>query len=227
MIPFTPIYEMALERKGGEKTLQSMMPPVKSAQELLALTDDRCLSEMSRCVHQAGFSWSVIDKKWPEMEAAYLGFEPNKLKLLSDEQWEAYVKDARVVRSWQKIKAVRDNLVFILDVAHEHGSFAKWLAEWPADDQMGLVQRMKKHGARLGGMTGQRVLRNLGWDTYVLTPDVCAALRRGGAEVPENPSAQRDLKLAQAVFTAWHEETGLPYAHLSRIASCSIGQNLR
>ena len=84
---------------------------------------------------------------------------------------------------------------------------------------------MKNRGARLGGNTGQRVLRNMGKDAFVLTRDVCDAIRRAGVDIAETPSSQRDLARIQDAFNQWHQETELPYAHLSRIAACSIGEN--
>ena len=34
--------------------------------------------------------------------------------------------------------------------------------------------------------------------------------------------SKKALLQAQAAFNEWHRETGLPYSHLSKIASCSI-----
>ncbi|MEX0964043.1 MAG: hypothetical protein WDZ52_08405 [Pseudohongiellaceae bacterium] len=51
------------------------------------------------------------------------------------------------------------------------------------------------------------------------------ALRGSGLEIAEQPSSQRDLQKVQALFNEWHEETGLPFSHLSRIAACSVGEN--
>ena len=41
----------------------------------------------------------------------------------------------------------------------------------------------------------------------------------------EEIKSKRDLVKAQAQFNAWAEETGLPYASLSRICAMSIGEN--
>ena len=136
---FELIHEMALRRKGGQNELQALLPTVRSVEEIATTPDDRFLAEMTRCINQAGFSWKVIDQKWPQFEEAFFGFNLNKLSLLSEEQWEAYTKDKRVVRSWQKIKAVKDNLVFVLDIRFEHQSFARFIADWPPSDQVGLM----------------------------------------------------------------------------------------
>ncbi|MCG8669513.1 MAG: DNA-3-methyladenine glycosylase I [Pseudomonadales bacterium] len=223
--PFSEIHDQAAERKGGKKALKALMPTVLSPKQLAKIGDDRYLSAMTQCVNQAGFSWKVIERKWPEFEEAFLGFNPKKLVLLPDEKWEEYTQDKRVVRSWQKIKATKDNLAFVYNISRKNGGFGKWIAEWPCDDQIGLLATLKKEGSRLGGNTGQYFLRRMGKDGFVLSRDVCAALIRANVEMKESPTSQTEMKRIQAAFNQWHEESGLPYAHLSRIAACSIGEN--
>ena len=225
MKKFQKIIEQAEKRKGGKKALARLLPPAVSVKKLSQTGDDRFLAMMTKCINQAGFSWSVIENKWPQFEQAFFGFDLRKLSLLSPEQWENYAKDKRVVRNWQKIKAVKDNVVFILHEAREHGTFAQFIASWPCDDLVGLLLYLKKHGARLGGNTGQRFLRYVGKDVFVLSQDVIAALKLAGIDIADNPSSQKDLRKVQEAFNTWHDETGLSYCHLSKIASYSIGQN--
>lgn len=224
MSAFKKIHTRALERKGGPKALNAWLPTPKTKAQLSRIPDHRWLAEMARCVFQAGFVWRVIDQKWPGFETAFFGFKPDKLVLMSPEQWEALGKNPQIVRNMQKIVSVARNAQFLLDVAEEHGSFAKMVANWPQDDVIGLLEKMKKQGDRLGGVTGMRVLRNMGKDTFVLSSDVLASLKGAGLDVDKGTS-KRELKLIQATFNEWHQETGLPFCQLSRICSCSVGEN--
>ena len=52
-----------------------------------------------------------------------------------------------------------------------------------------------------------------------------SSLRSVRVDVPERPTAKRDLLKIQAQFLAWAEETGLPLTHLSRICAMSVGEN--
>ncbi len=219
---FAPIYQRALQRKGR---LEDLLPHVASREALLAQGDDRYLSKMCRVINNAGFNWTVISHKWPQFEEAFHGFNPNILAMLSPDQWDAYMNDKRVVRHSQKIKAVYDNTVFVLDEARQHGSFGAFLADWPADDIVGLLAYLKKHGARLGGNSGQWFLRSAGKDSFVLTGDVVRGLQESGLDIPDNPSSKRDLNKIQQQFTSWQQETELPYCHLSRILACATGSN--
>src|SRR5262245_50908095 len=171
MASFKAIRARAAKRKGGENALASLLPKVASPKALAKIGDDRVLAEMAKRVFSAGFVWSVIEQKWPGFEAAFHRFEPKRLIFEPDEFWEGLASDKRIVRNPQKIKAVRDNARFVADIAREHGSFGKFLAEWPADDQIGLLELLAKRGARLGGRTGQYFLRFIGKDCFVTSPD--------------------------------------------------------
>jgi 3-methyladenine DNA glycosylase Tag len=225
MIPFKAIRARAAKRKGGEAALASLLPKVPSQKALARVTDDRVLAEMSKRIFCAGFVWSVIEKKWPDFEAAFLGFEPKRLTFQPDEFWEGLAGDKRIVRNPQKIMAVRANARFVADIAREHGSLGKFLAEWPAGDQIGLLELLAKRGARLGGRTGQYFLRFIGKDGFVTSSDVVACLRDAGLDIAESPTSKRDLRKIQDQFNAWAKETGLPYVHISRICAMSIGEN--
>lgn len=225
MKKFSDIQKRAEQRKGGAAALKKLLPKVASKNALIKIPDDRYLAAMTKCINQAGFSWKVIENKWPQFEEAFFGFDLRKLGLLSPEQWEAYVSDRRVVRNWQKIKALQDNVYFVQEESTNHGGFGKFIAQWPVEDQIGLMRHLKKEGSRLGGQSGLWFLRRMGKDCFVLGRDVVVLLRSIGLDVAEKPTSQRDMKKVQAQFNEWHEETGLPVSHLSRIAACSVGDN--
>jgi len=135
------------------------------------------------------------------------------------------MKDTRIVRNGAKIMAVRANASFVRDIAREHGSFGKFLANWPSSDEAGLLELLSKRGSRLGGNTGQMMLRFLGWDGFVTSRDMVACLRDAGLDIAETVTSKRDLAKVQAQFNAWAEETGLAYVQLSRICAMSIREN--
>ena len=225
MTLFETIRARAKERKGGAEALARLMPPKPDPKALRKLHDDRVLAEMTRRVFSAGFAWSVIESKWPGFEEAFLGFEPSRLAFEPDEFWDKLTKDARIVRNGAKIMSVRLNARFVLEVAKEHGSFGKFLAEWPPSDEVGLLEVLAKRGSRLGGNSGQMLLRFLGYDAFVTSKDVVACLCLAGLDVAEVPTSKRDLAKIQEQFNVWAKETGLPYRHLSLICAFSIGEN--
>lgn len=225
MTKFRTILARAEKRKGGAKALARLLPPGPDRKALAKLGDDRVLAEMTRRAFSAGFAWSVIAAKWPGFEAAFLGFAPSRLLFEPDEFWEGLTRDARIVRNGAKILSVRANARFVQDVAAEHGSFGRFLAGWPSSDQVGLLALLARRGSRLGGITGQMLLRFIGWDGFVTSRDVVACLRDAGVHIAEQVTSKRDLAKVQAQFNAWAAESGLPYRHLSAICAMSIGEN--
>jgi 3-methyladenine DNA glycosylase Tag len=225
MPSFKTIRARAAKRKGGEAALAALLPKLAGPKALTRVTDDRVLAEMTKRIFSAGFVWSVIEQKWPGFEAAFLKFEPKRLLHQPDEFWEKLAGDKRIVRNPLKIMSVRENARFVADVAREHGSFGKFLLEWPAGDQVGLLELLAKRGARLGGKTGQYFLRFIGWDAFITSNGVVACLRDAGLDIAESPTSKKDLKKVQDQFNAWAEETGLPRTHISRICAMSVGEN--
>lgn len=224
MAGFEAIYARAAERKGGEAALKTLLEPPDPA-ALAATPDDRALAQMAKCIFRSGFVWRVIEQKWPGFEAAFLGFEPVRLAFEPDEFWQKLAGDTRIVRNAPKIKAVRENAVLVRNIANEYGSFAAFLGQWPADDEIGLLAFLAKRGSRLGGMTGQYFLRFIGWDAFILSKDVVAALRASGLDIAETASSKGDLRRIQERFNAWHAETGLSYEQMSRTLAMSTGDN--
>ncbi|RWP51483.1 DNA-3-methyladenine glycosylase I [Mesorhizobium sp.] len=225
MMDFQKIRARAAKRKGGEAVLASLLGSMPDNAAVADVADDRVLSIMAERVFAAGFVWRVIEQKWPGFEEAFLRFEPKRLLFQPDDFWHDLTADERIVRNPQKIKSVRDNAAFVERVSKEHGGFGRFLADWPADDQVGLMAYLGKHGSRLGGHTGQYFLRWLEWDAFIVSTDMAAALRDAGLDIAESPTSKRDLDKIQNQINAWAAQTGLPRRHISRILAMSIGEN--
>ncbi|RTE85736.1 MULTISPECIES: DNA-3-methyladenine glycosylase I [Gammaproteobacteria] len=218
---FSDFYQRALERKGSEEAISQRLPKLATPDQISAISDDRILSDMTRCIFRAGFVWRIIDQKWPGFEEAFKGFIPRYWQQVPPEIIEELGRDTRIVRNLQKIATVPQNAFMIMEVVESHGSFGAFLANWPSHDQAGLLKWLKKNGSRLGGATSQFFLRMQGWDGFITSPDVITALENHRL-IDANPASQTGLKQIQAVFNQWHEESGLPYAHLSRILSMTL-----
>jgi 3-methyladenine DNA glycosylase Tag len=222
---FEAIRRRAEKRKGGAKALLDLLPAHSGNAALAKTPDDRILAGMTQRIFCAGFVWRVIDQKWPGFEEAFENFSPQRLAFEPDEFWERLGSDQRIVRNGAKIAAVRENALFVSRVSKEHGGFGRFLAQWPNDDEIGLLAFLAKNGARLGGMTGQYFLRFIGWDAFLLSRDVIATLRDAGLEISEKATSKRDMAAIQACFAAWAKKTGLSYVELSRICAMSSGEN--
>ena len=218
--PFAEILDRARVRHGAT-ALEARLPTPKTADELRATPDDRYLSDMERRIFRAGLKHSLVDAKWPAFEEVFHGFDPRRITAMPDEDLEKLLGDARLIRHWGKLKSVRDNAAALLDIAAAHGSFGAWLAAWPASDIVGLWEALAKGFSQMGGNSGPSFLRMVGKDTFVLTPEVTAALQQWGA-IAAPPKNRRDRAAVQSAFNAWAQESGRPLCHLSLILAASV-----
>jgi 3-methyladenine DNA glycosylase Tag len=212
----------AAKKKGGAAALEAELPRAKSRAALRRLGDDRWLAEMTRGVFQAGFVWKVIEHKWPGFEAAFEGFDPERVARYSEKKLAGLARDPRIVRNPQKIYATRDNAKFLRELAAEHGSAARFFADWPEDDIVGLWDVLRRRGARLGGFTGPFVLRHMGKDTPMLTDHVVLALRGAGAIGSASPASKAGQREIQTAFNAWRAESGRALCEISKILAMSV-----
>ena len=225
MADFKPILNRALQRKNGEQGLELWVSEPLSKAAFMRQDDARFLSMMTKVVFQAGFVWRVIENKWPDFETVFFGFDAEKMVLLSPEQWEKIGTDKRIVRNMQKILSVPQNAAYINDQSRAFGSYAAFLQQWPSEDLIGLYRHLKQAGCRLGGMSGPRMLRQMGLDTFMLSTDVVMCLQTAGLDIADQPTNKSDLSKVQDCFNHWRQQTGFSYTRLSRICASSIGQN--
>jgi 3-methyladenine DNA glycosylase Tag len=221
MESFDSIFQRAAQRKGGVDALESLLPVAAAPAELVAIPDNRYLAEMTRCVFRSGFVWKIIENKWANFESAFAGFDVADNAMMSDETLEALSGDAGIVRNGMKIRSVRRNAAFILEVREQCGSFGQFLADWPEDDIVGLWDTLKVRGDRLGGQTGRFFLRLAGTATPVLSADVAAALIGQGV-IDKPPVSKKSLAAVQIAFNRWAEESGRDLSQISRVLALSV-----
>jgi len=221
MQSFEDIRKRAETRKGGAAALEALLTEgALPDRDIAALSDDRLLAEFSKRVFQAGFNWQVVENKWPGFEAAFHGFDIARNAMMSDEDLDTHLSNREIIRNGAKILAIRDNAVFLTDLAREHGSAARFFADWPSSDLTGLWQVMKQRGARLGGVTGQYAQRFLGKDSFILSAPVVSALTQ--AQVIDGPATSKTAhRKIQAAFNTWAGESGESYTRMSRILAMS------
>lgn len=218
---FDEILAIAALRKGGAQNVLAGIEPPLNAAALAAIPDDRWLSRMAQGIFQAGFSWSVIEAKWPGIEEAFGGFAIAPLAFMPPERFEALLADRRIIRNGAKIRAIHENAAFIGRVAAEAGSFGARIAAWPVADHVGLLAWLAREGSRLGGMTGQYLLRRMGRESFILSRDVVARLTAEGV-IDGPPGSQRSMRAVQQAFDAWKAESVHSFNVISRVLAQSI-----
>lgn len=222
MTKFAAIEARAAKRKDGPKALEKLVAAKPRGRAALAKTPDTFyLSAIAKQIFRAGFVWKIVDHMWPGTEEVFAGFEPEIVAGFGEMEIEELVNDPRTMRHRAKITSICENARWIVRVAGEHGSFAKFLADWPDDDVVGLWEELRTKGSRLGGMTGPFFLRMVGKDTFLLTDHVMKALRREKV-LKGRGASKKDLRAVQDAFNVWRAETKRPFCQLSRILAYSV-----
>lgn len=218
MRDFEALYAIAASRKGGADTLEEMIQ--RPDPNVTALTEDRWLATLTKCVFQAGFNWKVVEHKWAGFETAFHGFDIDRCAFLHDEDMDRLMSDTAIVRNGPKIRTVIENAHFLHSL-RDQGGAGTVLGGWPSTDFIGLLQTMKKDGARLGGMTGQYAMRFAGRDGFILSRDVTARLIAEG--VIDKPATSKGaMKSVQGAFNNWMEQSGRGLTEISRVLGFSL-----
>ncbi len=221
---FSVIYDRAAKRKGSVSKLESMLSHPLSNEDIEMIGDDRFLAEFTKKVFQSGFVWRVVRQKWAAFETEFFGFDIEKILLMPDEMLEKKATNPDIIRNLNKVLTIQDNALMIKDVQQREERFAKFVANWPTTNIIGLWDYLKRNGKRLGGNTGPYALRFLGKDTFLLSQDVESYFVTRKI-ISGSSRSKRSLNSIQETFNAWQEESGRSMQNISQIVSMSVGDN--
>jgi 3-methyladenine DNA glycosylase Tag len=220
MRSYDEIFSIAANRHGGPDALNAALSKPTPPDVLAQIPDNRWLAQMTKCVFQAGFNWKVIEAKWDGFEAAFMDFDLASCAFMDDATFDALLSNSAIVRNGAKIATVRENASFLLSL-HDQGGAGRVLGGWPSTDYIGLLDRLKRDGARLGGNTGQYAMRFLGRDGFILSRDVTARLITEG--IIDKPATSKSaLNAVQAAFNLWMEQSDRSLTEISQTLARSL-----
>lgn len=112
--------------------------------------DNGYFEQITKAVFQAGFSWQVVNDKWPNFQQAFDGFDVDRVAAYGLEDMDRLLSDPGIVRNGRKIEATIANAVQIQAVRREFGSFLKYLRSLDdlpyREKQKALSKRFKNLG---------------------------------------------------------------------------------
>lgn len=225
MQKFQTIFDRAANRHGGDDAFREKLAAHYYGTDLSAIqapkSDDRWLSEFTKRVFQAGFSWKVVEAKWDGFEEAFWQFNPARCAEIDMEDMERLTSDKGIIRNPGKIKSVIQNANMIMDMAREKGSADAFIRGWPSEDFMRLLTHLNKHGSRLGPNTACYALRFSGVPSFILSKDVTAALIHAGI-IDKAPTSKAAKQAVQDAFNQWAAESGENLSYISRVLAHSM-----
>src|SRR5207248_3048813 len=76
---FSAVLALAEKHHGARGVKARLAEEMSGDLADLNQSDDRFLAAMTRAVFSSGFSWEVVEQKWPGFEAAFEGFDPHRV----------------------------------------------------------------------------------------------------------------------------------------------------
>jgi DNA-3-methyladenine glycosylase I len=89
--------------------------------------DNGYFEELTKAIFKAGFSWTVIDNKWPNFQQAFAGFDVDQVAAYDVPDVERLLADASIVRNGRKILATITNARTMQALRDEYGSLYGYL----------------------------------------------------------------------------------------------------
>lgn len=220
MRSYQEIFDIAAARKGGAEALEAMLERSLTPAQLSKIPEDRWLAQFTKCIFQAGFNWKVIETKWPGFEAAFHGFDVDRVAFFNDDAFDALLSNKDVVRNGAKLRSVIDNAIFIQEMRGD-GGIAKVIADWASTDFIGLIDLLKKRASRLGGNSATYALRFIGRDSFILSQDVTARLIAEGV-IDKPATSKTAMRAVQSAFNTWMAQSGRGLTEISRTLAMSV-----
>lgn len=95
-------------------------------------------------INQAGLSWLTVLKKREAFQAAFDGFDIDRVAAYGDAERERLLSDSGIIRNRLKVDATIHNAGVVKTLQAEHGSFHAWLElhhPLPREDWVKLFKR--------------------------------------------------------------------------------------
>lgn len=128
-------------------------------------------------INQAGLSWLTILRKREAFQAAYHGFDVDRVAAYGARDIKRLLGDAGIIRNRLKIEAAIENAKRIQTMRQSHGSFAEWLAAHHPLEKGDWVKLFKKTFRFTGGEIVGEFLMSIGYLPGAHRPD-CPVHRR-------------------------------------------------
>ena len=126
-------------------------------------TDEAYLENLTRCIFQAGLSWQLVARKWPDFRRAFHNFDVGKIAGYGPQDISRLAADATIIRNRQKILATIHNAREFERIRQEAGDFQSWLDTLDkSNNYHTVVSRLRSRLKRVGPGTAHIFLWSVG-----------------------------------------------------------------
>ena len=114
-------------------------------------------------INQAGLSWLTVLKKRPAFQAAFDGFDVDRVAKYSERDRERLLGNGSIIRNRMKIDAVIHNAGVIRRLRDSHGGFHAWIAANHPRTKADWVKLFRSTFRFTGGEIVGEFLMSTGW----------------------------------------------------------------
>ncbi|MEO1190125.1 MAG: DNA-3-methyladenine glycosylase I [Pseudomonadota bacterium] len=122
-------------------------------------------------INQAGLSWLTILKKREGFQAAYAGFEVDRVAAFDEADRARLLSDAGIIRNRLKVNAAIENAKRIQALRDSHGGFLAWLDAHHPLEKADWVKLFRKTFLFTGGEIVGEFLMSTGYLPGAHRPD--------------------------------------------------------
>lgn len=142
---------------------KSWHPPAWVYRSKKPSSDDKYYENMTRVIFQAGLSWEVIDRKWPNFQKAFVNFSIDKVAHFDNRIVERLMQHKTIVRNKAKILATIENAKQFNKIRAEHGSFKVYLESLDkSQNYASAIKELSRRFHRLGSSSAWMFLYSVG-----------------------------------------------------------------
>lgn len=126
------------------------MPKGTPPPQITPVNDDQYFEEISKAVFRSGFSWAVVENKWPNFQRAFKNFSIDAVADFDEMDFERLVADEGIIRNGRKIEATMKNAQAMMSLRDQFGSFRAYLRSMDNLDYGQISKDIQKRFSHLG-----------------------------------------------------------------------------
>ena len=128
-------------------------------------TDDAYFENMTRIIFQAGLSWRLIERKWPNFRRAFENFSIERVAHFGEDDVKRLMADKGIVRNRRKILATIYNAKQFQAIKKEFGSFQSYIKTLDKSNNYApVIKELSKKFKHLGPSSARIFLYSVGED---------------------------------------------------------------
>lgn len=113
--------------------------------------DDAYFENMARVIFQAGLSWRLIERKWPNFQEAFENFSINRIARFTDDDVKRLMANEGIVRNRKKILATIHNATQFQTIKKELESFQAYIDTLDKSNNYALVIKDSERNSNISG----------------------------------------------------------------------------